>query len=342
MLYNELDNDQRRQFIETLQTYEAFRAARVERRRRYFGSMRWKRVRGRDYLVRSDGRGGDSSLGPRSAETEGTLANFKERRVALDDQLKGLKSKLDRMAKINRALRLGRVPTLVARVIRKFDEVGLFERNLTVTGTNALYAYEAKAGVQLGGALLATGDIDLLLNAKASLKLVMEEGSEEGIIGLLRRVDKSFAIPKNAPFRATNRDGYMVELIMAEANPPWRDDGLDRIGEEDDLRAAPIHGLNWLLSSPRLEQIVIGEDGLPARMVAPDPRAFALHKLWLSERADRDPVKKPRDREQAVATLKIIDEFLPMLDFDDRALSGVPAALRARTSELRELARARQ
>ncbi len=33
-------------------------------------------------------------------------------------------------------------------------------------------------------------------------------------------------------------------------------------------------------------------------MVCPDPRAFALHKIWMNAQPDRNPLKKQRDHNQ--------------------------------------------
>jgi hypothetical protein len=43
----------------------------------------------------------------------------------------------------------------------------------------------------------------------------------------------------------------------------------------------------------------LGHYGSPARLVASDPRAFALHKAWLPHREDRESLKAVRDLEQA-------------------------------------------
>jgi transposase InsO family protein len=43
----------------------------------------------------------------------------------------------------------------------------------------------------------------------------------------------------------------------------------------------------------------IDEDGWPVPIKVPDPRAFALHKAWLSTLTTREPVKKQRDLAQA-------------------------------------------
>ena len=46
-------------------------------------------------------------------------------------------------------------------------------------------------------------------------------------------------------------------------------------------------------------------------MVVPDPRALALHKLWLSQQEDREPVQQVRDRCQAAALAELILRYLP-------------------------------
>ena len=45
-------------------------------------------------------------------------------------------------------------------------------------------------------------------------------------------------------------------------------------------------------------------------MVVPDPRAFAVHKLWLSSQKDREAVKKKRDRSQTLAIRKLILQYI--------------------------------
>jgi len=66
-------------------------------------------------------------------------------------------------------------------------------------------------------------------------------------------------------------------------------------------------------------------------MVSPDPRAFAIYKLWLGEQADREPAKKQRDKLQAEATIALLREKLPHLPLDERAERMFPKALRKLT-----------
>jgi hypothetical protein len=46
-------------------------------------------------------------------------------------------------------------------------------------------------------------------------------------------------------------------------------------------------------------------------MVVPDPRWMALHKLWLSDKPERNLLKKDKDRRQGNVLLDAVRFFLP-------------------------------
>lgn len=62
----------------------------------------------------------------------------------------------------------------------------------------------------------------------------------------------------------------------------------------------------WLLNGRRVDRVVGVRDGEAARMVAPDPRWFALQKLWLSQKPERNPQKKVKDHKQGIALLDAV------------------------------------
>ena len=155
--------------------------------------------------------------------------------------------------------------------------------HIIILGTNALYAYEAAAGVRFDSGLIATMDVDLLWEVRTKLMLaIKEEGDPGDFIEVLRK---------------------------------------------DDLIAVEVMNLSWLLSSRKFEQVVIGQDGVPARMVVPDPRAFALHKFRVSQRDDREPAKKNRDASQALAVAQLVIDRLPQLKFSEDQLRMFPPSL---------------
>jgi hypothetical protein len=68
--------------------------------------------------------------------------------------------------------------------------------------------------------------------------------------------------------------------------------------------------------------------------VAPDPRVWAVHKLWLSRRPDRQPIKRQRDATQAEAVGALVATYLTHLPFEAEHLRMLPKDLMAEASPL--------
>ena len=321
--FRELSSEQLRTVVNTQQLFEAWADA-LERARSFRGGMHWKTVAGKQYLFRSrDRRGYGKSLGPRTPESERTLEHFKRSKAEAEERVAGLRRRLAEQARFCKAARVARVPRLSAALARGLWRAGL-EDAVLIVGTNAIYAYEAACGVQiLSAGRLETQDIDLLLDSRRSLELIVSEVRRQGLIGILRKIDKSFTVMEKQNFRAVNAAGFMVDLIRPMPKPPWKKQP-DMVGDGADLRAADIQHLDWYLSASKLRQIVIGEDGFPAPLIVPDPRVFALHKLWLSKRPERDPLKKPKDREQAFLVARLVTRYLPQVKFSKQELRMLP------------------
>lgn len=321
-----LSNDQRKYLIDSAQMYESYIEAKRHAESYRFG-MTWKKSRGHEYLFRLSGRAGyGKSLGPRNPETERIYQEFREGKSRADLRLDSIVTRLDELARINKALRLGRVPTVVAKLLRALDERGLLGEEFIVLGTQALFAYEAVAGVRVDPSLTSSGDVDLLFDARKRMAIASKKLDGAGLIGLLRKVDKTFEPMRGNPFRAANAQEFMVDLIT-----PPRDmrDATPISFAEGDLVATEIPGMEWLMNSPRFEAICIGEDGWPTRMIVPDPRAFCTHKVWLSTRLDRDPIKKPRDAAQSKLVRDMTLEYFPHLPFNNESLTAFPEELRS-------------
>jgi len=330
-MFKELDGDQIRIQTNAIQTFEGWREAHHDFRHSYQGRMNWSRVNGVQYLYRINGKV-RKSLGPRSPETERIKDEYSAQRKKLRTRRNRLQTKLKEFAPINRAYRLGRVPKIAANILRALDEQQLMGNHLIVVGTYSLYAYEAAAGIQIEGKLIATTDIDLLWDVRRRLRLAVFDAPDSGVLGVLRKVDKSFD-KTNSSFRARNDDGYIVDLIR-----PMQQDEISTqikgVGGEADLEAAAISGLQWLMNAPRFNQVAIGDDGYPVFISCVDPRAFALYKRWLAEDAsNRDAVKKRRDRQQAIAVAKIAKNMLG-LKFSAKDLSALPLRLTQHAKKL--------
>jgi hypothetical protein len=329
--FQELNADQRREAVNTQQRYAAYREA-VERAAGFRGSMVWSATNGQDYLLRShygapSGVRRQTSLGPRSPETEAIKRDYDRGRANAQDRVKNLKAVLARQAAINRAVGLARVPLIGAKIMRALDQAGLLGSGIRVLGTNAIYAYEAAAGVRIDPGLTTTEDIDLLFDARAALTFVASEDvSHPSLLRLLQKVDHGFK-RSNLSFRAVNDDGYLVDLIKPLRDPPWQDERRQTGTDADDLLAVEIEGLVWHESAPSFETVAIDERGEPLRIVATDPRVWTAHKLWLSKRADREPLKRRRDEAQARVIGRLVAEYLSHLPYEWEQLKMLPKAV---------------
>lgn len=327
MSFYELNNNQRRVFIDTAQVYEAYRDI-LKKEHAYKGGMHWKKAKDREYLFRTQDRYGyGKSLGVRSPETEKILAEFKKNKQKIKGLKASLLERLKEQSRLSKAMMIQRAPKILIRIVQLLDQHLLMGRNLFVVGTNALYAYEAAAGVFLDRPIMATNDMDILWDIKAKLEITVDPDMDKnGLLGILKKADRSFELPHKGSFRAINREGYIIDLIKAQPKQLMKIE-MDQIGKEGDLRAAEVRNLHWLVSSPKMQQMVIGEDGYPAMLAVPDPRAFALHKLWLSDQPDREPIKKNRDRDQAEAIIELINRYLPQYPFRNSELKMFPEAV---------------
>ena len=312
-----LSNQQRLHLVNTEQLFDNYRLA-LRHAKAYVYGMRWKSVRGTEYLFKDkDRHGNGKSLGRRSPEAEALLLTFAGGRAAAQQRLRLITEQIDEQARLNKALRLSRVPRVVARVLRELDEAGLHQ-DFTVIGTQALYAYESAGAAHFLLELLASGDVDLLYDTRRKMTLVSEKLDGDGLLGLLKKADKTFERIREDGYRAANAGQFMVDLVIA----PRGMHVADKVTfGASDLVAAEVPGLQWLLNAPKVDMVAIDEDGWPVPIKAPDPRAFALHKAWLSGLNTREPVKRPRDLAQARAVAKLVREEMPQFTFDETLTS---------------------
>ncbi len=316
MNYHELSIEQRRQVIDVQQAYAAWRPAMLDLER--LGTMRVQSSKGSRYVyeVHSTVR---KSLGRESQELKKRKAEHDAKRLSLQKRVKQLEKRIAASAAVNKALRLGSMREIAARIIRLLDREQLLGSHVIVAGTNALHAYETAAGVMFSSEHVATTDADILWDTKQSLLLAATGVRREGLMGILKKVDKSFVA--NYGFNATNDDGYIVDLLCAES------DDAPRMKPASDVEATPMTGAEWLLQCPQFEQVIVAEDGLPLRMVVPDPRTYALHKLWVSQQPSRTPIKRPRNSAHARIVAEIATKYLG-LKFKANEMSWLSKPLR--------------
>jgi len=320
MQFVEIDDGQRLNFVNSCQLHAALDDAR-RTLSEYRHGMRWVQSKGKRYLVRLvDSKGYGRSLGVEDEKTHSILENFKMGKENAKTRYKSISEKVLRQARLNTALRMGRINRQAAHILDMLNKTNL-SNDFIVVGTHALYAYEAMAGVYIEPDLLATEDLDFCFDARRPLKLITEKigkAESNGLLGLLQKVDKSYKLlGERGSFRAVNDKGFMVDVIT-----PQRDmlKNTPITFGTDDLIASEVPNLHWLVNAKKHREIVIAYNGIPLSMRVPDPRAFALHKAWLSQNPDRNPVKRERDRAQAQLVVSLIARYLPQCAFEHSQL----------------------
>lgn len=309
--FKDIGDDARRQYIDARSAFEALEAAQAEATG-VRGGMYWKTVNGSDYLVRTSARNAQKSLGPRSAETEAMYASFMARKEQSDTRVKSLAAAVQRQQRMNRALFVGRVPTVVVDILNMMHRQNVAE-HFTVVGTHAIYAYEAAAGVRVESAAIATRDVDLLWDTPKRFKLATQlKRLDSSMLALLRKVDKTFALRDGQPYTAVNSQGFEVDILRREVQE--QDPHPAQLSDtEEDFWVVQARNAEQLVSAPRFSSVVVAANGTMARMNTVHPLAFVRFKRWLAQRPDRDPLKVARDKLQADTVAQLVDEYLPQL-----------------------------
>ena len=306
-----LDPDAARQYIDARAAFLEFERSKKSALQ-VRGGMVWKTVDGKAYLIRTSPSGGQRSLGRRSADTEAVYQNFIEKKQSLQDRLSSLKAVMVKHERMNRALRVGRMPNIAVAILGRLADAGLSEY-FKVVGTHALYAYEAAAGVRFASAITATRDIDLLWDTRKrvmfSERLLRDSPS---MLAALQKVDKTFQIIEDQRYTAINQDGFEVDIIRRVATP--EDPHPIRLSDaEDDFWVVQAKRADELMNAPELTAMVVAENGAMARLTTVHPSVFVTFKRWMAKEPDRDPLKRRRDALQADAVEWALNERLPHL-----------------------------
>ncbi len=320
--FREFEKTQQETLERAVQAHQAYLSA-LKDSRPLKGGMHWKKIKGKQYLYKyRDRYGNGASLGARSPETERLFAEFGSEHRALTALLASRREHLAVAARFCRAAQIHRVPEVVIRIVRHLEFGGPLGAPLRVIGTQALNAYEFTAGVFIdapkGSPFWSDAAQQLTLGAATPV-------SPDDLLHLLRQADRSFQpLPGNG-FQAVNKVGFLVRFVRPPAfRAPTRPGHSDSLITTITMVPAESGDLTSLLSAPKFSQVVIGKRGTPATMVVPDPRALALHKLWLSQQQDRDPSLKVRDRIQAMALAELILRYLPQYYFFSSQLNLFP------------------
>ncbi|WP_081247597.1 GSU2403 family nucleotidyltransferase fold protein [Variovorax paradoxus] len=305
----ESSESQKRQYIDAESVFAEIRRLRQEAAQ-FRGGMIWREISGHRYLIRTSVKGTHKSLGPESEATARIFQTFTQRKAALADRLASIEKTFEEQRRLNRALRVGRVPPVVVDVLNVLDKAGVSE-HFTVVGTHALYAYESACGVRFVPQAMATRDIDLLFDTRRHLAFFsrMKE-SELSLLGLLRKADKSFERLEDQKETVRNATGFEVDVIrrVAKDGDPHP---LRMSDDEDDIWAVQASTGERILNSPRFSQMVVSTTGEMALMNTMHPLDFVDVKLALAKYPNRDPLKRSKDALQAELVATLVRDYMP-------------------------------
>lgn len=283
---------------------------------KFRGARGWKKVGNAEYLTSyfmdpAIGRKVMNSHGRRSPDTEQEKDEFDRCRAEVDTAMAALKQDLDPLMRVGRALRLGRMDSLVGDVLRELSRYELLGTDLMVVGSTCLHLYEASAGALLSRSLMAERDLDLMSSTAG------REETMEKLLPIVRRADKTFVM--HSPSRSIrNADGFRLHLHTRRSI-------IRSIDRMDDASEDQISVLHALIGLDPVSAVAIARDGTPVGITGMDPRAFALTKhalACLDPDRDGPAVRTAKDQAYAVGRLLVRFGSRP---FEDDQLSAFPA-----------------
>lgn len=305
--------EQERALINMRQRYDAWIEAERELAAIPY-DLRRKKIGEYEYLYEIFDRSGNGrSLGPWDEKKQAQFEEFRALKAAIKDRLEGSRDRLSESSRIARALRLPMISADAGPILREADRRSLLGSHLLVVGTNAMAAYALEAAGTFRDVPDETEDFDLAWAAEE-----LEDGTQ--LWDMLKAVDPTFTVNSEREFQVRNSKAYEVELLVAPSR-------LETLARKDRPRPVPLLEQEWLLPGRRIDQVVPCRDGTPARIVAPDPRWFALHKLWLGAQAKRNPLKRRKDTVQGNALLDAVSEAMPHYALDEEFVEGLPREL---------------
>lgn len=288
------DEDASRQFIDACAIFEE-RERVASRSRAFLGGMLWKTVKGRQYLVRTSAKGRRTGLCSRDATAEAVYGEFVRSKTEIATRLRSLDEAEARSRRVNKALRVGRVPNDLVAMLQALRTLSAGEPLLT--GVASLHAVEWVSGQRLPDWMLGLDSIGCKLPT-FNVELVLRHAiAPSKALAALRKGGVWLRAPGKANFRNERGDGvsFLDMLRTVNLSPAhWR---------------GQLRDETWLARSPRWSEIVVAKNGQMTRMTTPHPRAVMLHAAWKASHLG------DRSADRLAAALKtLLGEHLDHLD----------------------------
>lgn len=292
MKFQPIPDNAARQSIDAVTVFEAYLGAKASVQD-CTGSMYWRKDGGDEYLVKAVS-GKLQRLGRRTPTTEGMLSAFRAQKAAAQQRLSNLKDALDEAQRINKAVRAGRTPDIVVKVLNAVRDAGL-ANHWVVSGTQTLYSYEGAAGVRIIPDIVNTPAVDPFRDAKRRLEVLIDTRLDgDAILAVLQRADRSFRLSEEVleSVAFMNNKGFVV-LALSPAS------GLHSVLVMPDMACAP-----------KLTQTVISATGKMTSMRTLAPHTFIAVQRRRATAAGEETENVRRYALQASIVQEMLDSKL--------------------------------
>lgn len=276
-----------------------------------------KTIKDRTYWYFRDERNKETYAGPDSDEVR---AKIDRHRAIRSDERKRrtLVSMLKRAG-------LPSPPPQVGEILTVLAQAGAFRLRTCIVGTHAYGIYPSILGIRVDGASARTGDLDLAQFYPVSVAIAEDEKIER-LVDVLREADPTYrpvskAFNEGKAIAYVNAQKYKVEILS-----PNR--GADR-DEPISLPAIGSHaqGLRFLdfLIYDAIPAVVLHGPGVVVNV--PTPERYAVHKLIVAHRREKDRAKAVKDLSQAAQLIDALWEIQrgDLLRVFEEALDRGPA-----------------
>lgn len=285
------------------------------------GGMYWRVINSKEYLYQyAPGAVKQETkyVARKTPESEEKFRNFQEEKKDLEHRRAGIEARIGEFTPVWRALRLPAIDTTAGSILRAIDQTGELADKVLVIGTYALKAYEVEAAATFATGMDATDDLDFTLFVDNA---TLDSDLPRRLLLTLKQVDSSFLVSPSPSKTVANKNGYLVDLLtnkniagVTAGAIPWKPECLE--------------GQEWLVLGTQVKTVLIDFQGWPVPIHTPDPRFFALHKLWLGNRSGRGAKKAVKDTRQGLALLDTIKNHMPHFPMDETFMRSLPDQLR--------------
>lgn len=269
-----------------------------------------KQVNTQEYLYSIDrfNKNSEKSLGHLTGDLKREYEILLENKSLAEQYENQSRDHLEEMIDQFKIIKIPRLNKTIGKILRQFDKDELLGEYLLVVGSIAFFAYGLAAGIKDNNFFKPTLDLDFTWYKSAYLKKQNKTLNNKEFIDKkyksflyqLRLADKSFNMHTKKKYQAVNSEAFEVELLCSPSSQP------SLLNIENQFKPYSLEEQEWLLNGTPIRQVLMDEDYQPVPIVAPDPRWMALHKLWLSQKATRDPLKTKKDLEQGKYLMQII------------------------------------